>query len=284
MRLNNSVKSSCLGLILVSFLIGCAKMPLTESRWVQKNVEGKSFRFYDPKSRIRYDIENDASHLYVSLDVLHTGTKLQMLRTGTRISFAPTGKRKSNIRLEFPMVDDRTPIEMDPTEHNMMPRDGSTHELSKLLPKEGFLLKGDSIRIPIPASIESDDFLIRMTIDPSGALIYTAKIPLIQLDLPEGEFSIGFETGAFDIDDPEYERQLQSTGAEGLDRSAAFNQNGNMSGNPGMGMNQPYGNVGQPGMNNQPNRTAPPRLGQRSALSDPIYFWVRTKLDPSVSR
>lgn len=259
-------------------------MPLTKSQWIQKNKSEKSFRFYNPKSRIRYDIENDASHLYVTLDVLHTGTKLQMLRTGTRISFALAGKRKSNIKLEFPMVDENTPIEMNPADYDMMPRNGSAHELRKLLPKEGFFLKNDTIHIPIPSRVDSDGFHIKMTIDPVGALIYTAKIPLIQLDLPEGEFSIGFETGAFNIDDPEYERQLQSTGAEGLDRSAAFNQNGNMSGNPGMAMNQPYGNVGQIGMNNQPNRTAPPRLGQRSALSDPIYFWVRTKLDSSISR
>lgn len=259
-------------------------MPVTESRWVQKNENEKSFRFYDPKSRIRYDIENDASHLYMTLDALHAGTKLRMLRTGTRISFAPAGKRKPLSFLEFPFVDDSTPIEMDPTQHDMMPRNGSAHELSKLLPKEGVFFKGDSIRTPIPAGIESDGFLIRMVIDPSGALVYSAKIPLELLDLPEGEFSIGFETGAFNIDDPEYERQLQSTGAEGLDRSAAFNQNRNMTGNPGMGMNQPYGNIGQPGMNNQMRGSAPPRLGQRSALSDPIFFWVRTKLDHSISR
>ena len=265
-------------------LSGCAKMPITESRWVQKNEGEKSFRFYDSKSRIRYDIENDATHLFITMDVLHTGTKLRMLRTGTRISIAPVGKRKPFSMIEFSFVDDNTPIEMDPTRHDMMPRNGSAHELSKLLPKEGVFLKGDSVRIPIPAGIESDGFLIRMVIDPAGALLYSAKIPLELLELPDGEFSIGFETGAFNIDDPEYEKQLQSTGAEGLDRSAAFGQNRNMTGNPGMGMNQPYGNIGQPGMNNQMRGSAPPRLGQRSALSDPIFFWVRTKLDPSISR
>ncbi|MFT4525110.1 MAG: hypothetical protein ACI85F_001263 [Bacteroidia bacterium] len=282
-RLNNWTVNF-LGLICFGLLISCVKMPLTESRWVQKSEEEKSFRFYDPKSRIRYDIENDASHIYITMDVMHTGTKLRMLRTGTRISFAPAGKRKSSMAIEFPLVDDSTPIEMDPTEHDMMPRNGSSHELSKLLPKEGYFLSGDSVRIPIPAGIDSDDFLIRMNIDPDGALIYTAKIPLVILNLQEDEFSVGFETGAFNIDDPEYEKQLQSTGAEGLDRSAGFNQNRNMSGGSGLGINQPYGNVGQPGMNNQQMGSVPPRLGQRSALSDPIFFWVRTKLDPSISR
>jgi hypothetical protein len=268
------------------FLSGCVQMPLAESKWVLKNNSETPFRFYDSKSKIRYNLENDASHLYLSMDVLDAGTKLRILRTGTRISFAPAGKRKALCKLEFPLVKDNTPIEMDPSQHDMMPRNGSAYELKKLLPKEGFFFKGDSIRIPLLAGLESDEFLISMDVDPSGALLYKVKIPLDKIDLPEGEFTIGIETGAFNIDDPEYERQLQSTGAEGLDRSAAFNQNRNMSGNPGMGigMNQPYGNVGQPGMNNQPNRTAPPRLGQRSALSDPIYFWVRTKLEPPVSR
>jgi hypothetical protein len=270
--------------VLCLLLSACARMPLAESKWVLKNNSETPFRFYDPKSKIRYNVENDASHIYLSMDVLDAGTKLRILRTGTRISFAPAGKRKAICTLEFPLVEDNTSIEMDPSEHDIMPRNGSAHELKKLLPKEGFFFKGDSVRLPLLAGLESDEFLISMDVDPSGALLYKAKIPLDKIDLPEGEFTIGIETGAFNIDDPEYEKQLQSTGAEGLDRSAGFNQNRNMSGGSGLGINQPYGNVGQPGMNNQQMGSVPPRLGQRSALSDPIFFWVRTKLDPSISR
>ncbi len=270
--------------IFCIILSSCARMPLTESRWIVKNKTESPFRFYDPKSKIRYDIENDETHLYVTMDVFDAGTKLRMLRTGTRISLASSGKRKAICTVEFPLVEDNTPIDMDPGQYEMTPRDGSPHELKKLLPKEGYFFKGDSVRIPLFSTIESEGFLVSMEIDPSGALLYSAQLPLAKLDLPTGEFTIGFETGAFNIDDPEYERQLQSTGAEGLDRSASFSQSRTGNNATGLGMNQPYGNVGQPGMTTDPYRNAPPRLGVRSSLADPIFFWIRTRLDPSISR
>ena len=212
---------------------------------------------------------------------MDVGTKLRILRTGSRLNFSRAGKKKPEAQLEFPFLDSETPIAMDASQQHMTPRDGSAHELRKILPKQGQFYKTDSVNISLISGVETESLFVEMDIDDSGVLIYKVQIPLHQVEELGNSFNLGFETGAFKIDDPEYERQMQQTGAEGLDRSAGFSQNRTMNPSSPMGMNQPYGNVYQPGMGNDPYRAAPPRLGVRSALSDPISFWVQVDLSPS---
>ena len=271
-------------LICFSLLTGCVSVPKCQSNWVSKNTSESSYRFYDPKSKIRYNLENDSTHFFIILDVMDVGTKLRILRTGSRLNFSMAGKKKPQAQLEFPFLDPETPIAMDASQQHMMPRDGSAHELRKILPKQGLFYETDSVNIPLISGVETQSIFVEMEIDNSGVLIYKVQVPLDELVELGTSFNFGFETGAFKIDDPEYERQMQETGAEGLDRTAGFSQNRTM--NPGspMGTNQPYGNVYQPGMGNDPHRAAPPRLGVRSALSDPISFWVQVDLSSSPLR
>lgn len=269
-----------LSLILIcsSFLVGCVSVPKCQSNWAQADLVDTSYRFYDPKSKIRYNIKNDSNHLFIVMDVMDVGTKLRILRTGSRLNFAASSKKKAVAELEFPIVDTETSIAMEASQQHLMPRNGSAHELSKILPKQGQFFKADSVNIPLIAGVETESIFIEMDVDNSGVLIYNIRIPLDQIRELGNSFNVGFETGAFKIDDPEYERQMQSTGAEGLDRSAGFSQNRGRNPNMPMGGNQPYGDIYQPGMGNDPYRAAPPRLGVRSALSDPIKFWVQVDL------
>lgn len=265
-----------LSAILVAlFAIGCKTVETKESRWFEAAKKEKAFRFYDPKSKVRYDVRNDSVNLYVKLDVIDARTRMRILRTGAKLTFGETGKNKVYSDLEFPLVDLNTPAEMDQSDIVRIPRDNSSHELSKLLPKEGVFISAEH-EFPILPDIEQKGFLLNMVIDDQGALVYNAVVPLKFLNLPGDVFQLAFETGAFDIDNADFNNDLTRTGAEGLDRSATFGNNRDMGSNPNqMGMNP--GIPGQ-GMQQDPYRNQIPAVNMRSELGDPIGFKAMIKL------
>lgn len=263
-------------LLAVLFVPGCKTVPVQTSKWSTSVKPDEPFRFFDPKSKVRYDIRNDSTNLYVRLDVIDPKTRMRILRTGCGLTFGTSSKEKQAGKLEFPLVEMNTPVEMDQTDITRIPRDNSAHELRKLLPKEGIFYSPDH-NFPILPDIEQKGFLLNMVIDKQGALVYNATIPLKFLNLTTSEFNFEFQTGAFDVDNADFNNDLSRTGAEGLDRSATFGNNRDMDSDPSqMGMNP--GIPGQGGFQQDPYRTPTPTVNLRSELGDAIEFKVKIKL------
>ena len=63
--------------LLAFLLVSCKGVQTLSSKWATESEEPTSFRFYDPKSKVRYDVRNDSANLYVKLDVIDPKTRFK---------------------------------------------------------------------------------------------------------------------------------------------------------------------------------------------------------------
>jgi len=93
------------GFVIVSvsimMLTSCAKMPIIDSKShdLAMNAD-ENFSHYDSKSKLRYLISNDSTHLYVSFDTDDPGIQKNIMMKGARISVDTNGKKKGTAYLK----------------------------------------------------------------------------------------------------------------------------------------------------------------------------------------
>ncbi|MBL4587267.1 MAG: hypothetical protein JKX84_09465 [Flavobacteriales bacterium] len=264
------MKQALFLLILILGLSGCSNK-LYESNWKNSKTETSTFRFYNPDSKIRYNIENDSENLYFSFDVMDNLTVQKILITGLRLFIDGTGKRKEKDELQFPIFSDKIPIDefREYARKYEQNRVLGKHKLNELIPADGYIKLGDEVT-PIFNHVEKNGVLVTMEFDSTGSLVYRATIPLKMLEAPSDPIAIGFETGGFEL--PRNDQNVAGADVTGANQGLSAGDRAMGRGNP----NNPYGN-------NAPGRSTAAGLALRSSTSynkvtEPIRFWVRTKL------
>lgn len=63
---------------------------------------GTSFRYFDSKTRIRYNISNDSNYIYFCFQPVDEFVKSQILRAGMQIEFSPKVKPKRTAIIKYP--------------------------------------------------------------------------------------------------------------------------------------------------------------------------------------
>ena len=267
------MKQVVLALILVGFWAGCSNK-LFESNWKSPEVESKSFRFYDSESKIRYNIENDSTHLYFSFDVMDQLTIQKILTTGLRVFFDGTAKNKQKNELQFPIYADKVPIsELQEygTQYDQSMQLGK-QTLDQMIPADGYLILGGETS-SIFNHVETEGVLVSLQFDESRSLVYRAKIPLKYFQDESEIVSVGIETGGYEM--PQQEMANPN--------ASVVNPNQLTAGDRAMGR-------GQGGLNGQgmqsPGQSTAAGMALRNSTSynkfaDPIRFWVRVKLKGS---
>ncbi len=239
-----------------------------ESNWKLPEKESTAFRFYDPDSKIRYNIETDSTHLYFSFDVMDQLTVQKILTTGLRLFVDGSAKNKEKNELQFPIYADKVPVSELQEYGNKYDQSIQLGKqmLDQMIPTEGYL-KFEGKTTSIFNMMENRGVLISLQFDESRSLVYTAKIPLSLVNAEGNVISIGIETGG-------YEMPQQNS----VDPNASvLNPNQLTAGDRAMGRgNDPYG-INSPGQSNAAGM-AMRNSTSYNKFADPIRFWVKVKL------
>jgi hypothetical protein len=78
---------------------------------------GKQLPVLHADSKIRYNVTNDSTHLYLKMDVTDRLTIMKILQTGMRVFLGADGKKKERNELQFPIYVDKYEL----TEQDMNP-------------------------------------------------------------------------------------------------------------------------------------------------------------------
>lgn len=240
---------------------------LFESNWKKPESETSAFRFYEPESKIRYNIENDEKNLYFSFDVLDQLTIQKILTTGLRVFVDPTAKNKQKNEIQLPIYSDKVPIsELDQygTEYDQSMTIGK-QRLDEMIPTDGYL-KWNGETTQIFNRVETKGITVKLEFDKTKSLVYHATIPLSMVAAESNMISIGLETGGYELPQDQSNPQGDVTQSNQL-----------TAGDRAMGRgNDPYG-INTPGGSS----AAGMAMRQSTAynkFADPIRFWVKVKL------
>ena len=125
---------SILGSSILVFLASCSPKVYTALQWQTNNVvvDGQSkdwqnpLRFYDPASKLSYELTNDSDNVYVAFSTKERSTIKKIMRKGLKFSIdTALGKGKYPIQFRFPYRNnnDMNPFFEDGFAHNdSMPR------------------------------------------------------------------------------------------------------------------------------------------------------------------
>lgn len=263
-----------LSLTAMIILAGCSKQ-LLQSRWQPTEQPDGTFRFYHADSKIRYNVSNDSTHLYLKMDVTDRLTMMKILQTGMRVFLGAEGKKKERNEIQFPIYVDRyelTPEDLSPALYAV---DGKG-QLERMLPTEGYRKhNGKAVQVFNDVALD-DGTKVSLRLDSDRALVYEAVIPLHLLGGTGGSVALGVETGAFKFPSPEMMQQTDITSGQQMtagDRAMGRGQG------MGGGMD-PYG-MSPYGMN--PNASANMGMNQRATtrynvMEDAVRFWMNVQL------
>lgn len=259
-------------LAMALLLAACSKQIL-ESKWHVPTKVESNFRFYHADSKIRYNITNDSTHLYLKMDVTDRLTIMKILQTGMRVFLGADGKKKERNELQFPIYVDKyelTEQDMNPAMYDI----DSRGQLERMLPTEGYLkYNGGVVQVFNGAPLE-DGTQVHIRLDSDRALVYEAIIPLKLLETKSGQVALGIETGAFKFPTGDVIQQSDIT-SQNQQLTAGDRAMGR-----GQGGLDPTG--GNPyGMN--PNSSANMGMNQRSltrynVMEEAVRFWMNVQL------
>ena len=258
-----------LTLLFLAFVnTGCSNK-LYESNWRKPEAETKNFRFYDPESKIRYNVENDSTDLYFSFDVMDQLTIQKILTTGLRLFVDGSAKNKQRNEVQFPIYSDKVPIselEEYGTQYDQSIQLGK-QRLDQMIPADGYL-KVDGKTTSIFNMVESDGVRVSLQFDETRSLVYSVKIPLKMIQNESEIISIGIETGGYET--PQNDPALSQADVTQANQGVT-------AGDRAMGRgNDPYGI-------NTPGGSTAAGMAMRSSTSynkfaEPIRFWAKVKL------
>ena len=260
-------------LLLVAFGLNACSNKLFESNWKNPNTTSSAFRFYDQESKIRYNIENDEKNIYFSFDVLDQLTIQKILTTGLRVFVDGTAKNKQKNEIQFPIYSDKVPISELEEYGNQYDQSIllGKERLDQMIPTDGYLKIGGET-VQIFNRMEKNGVTVSLEFDSTRSLVYRAIIPINEMDIESDIFSIGLETGGYEmptqeVANPQADVTQGNQGLTAGDRAM------------GRGNNDPYGV-------NSPGGSSAAGMALRSStaynkFADPIRFWVKTKLSES---
>ena len=262
--------------LLTSFALSACSNKLFESNWKKPESETSSFRFYDPDSKIRYNIENDSTHLYFSFDVMDQLTIQKILTTGLRVFIDPEAKNKEKHEVQFPIYSDKVPISELQEYGNRYDQSMQLGKqtLDQMIPTDGYLKIGGETE-PLFNLVESKGVQVIMQFDETRSLVYRLKIPLKLVEVETDVLSLGIETGGYEMP----QQDVANPNASVVDPNQMTAGDRAMGRGMGMGM-------GGPGMNQglaTPGQSTAAGQAMRSSTSynkfaEPIRFWVKVKL------
>lgn len=167
-------------------LMSCTKMPVYQSKYVQ-NEEGIAthkqsvpFSYYDPDTKIRYDIYNSDSVLFIRFDVSDQLTMHKIFTRGLEVYIDSTGKRKTNTGISYPVPGAFMEKSVIPPSNGMRPQVKDHSKLSKLqqnINPNAIIIKNDE-EAPLNLFSLDSPVTIRMRFSEDGSLQYETVLPL----------------------------------------------------------------------------------------------------------
>jgi hypothetical protein len=264
------LRKTALLLLSIILVAGCSRQML-QSNWHGTQKADGSFRFYHPDSKIRYNITNDSTHVYLTMDVTDRLTMMKILRAGMRIFLGDAGKKKERNELQFPIYIDKYELTESDLHPAMHPIDRAG-ELEKLLPNEGYLKYMGKATSVFPGVPLENGLQVSMKLDKDRALVYEAVIPLALLgrEKDNAPVVLGIETGSFKLPEGEIIQQSDITSGQQLTAGDRAMGRGVGMGMDPYGMNTPQGSANI-GLN---QRT----LARYNVIEEPVRFWVTVQL------
>ena len=269
------MKNTTLLLCITAMLSSCSNK-IFESNWKVPEKETSSFRFYDADSKIRYNVENDSTHLYFSFDVMDQLTIQKILTTGLRVFIDPEAKNKEKHEIQFPIYSDKVPISELQEYGNRYDQSMQLGKqtLDQMIPTDGYL-KINGKAESLFNFVENKGVQVILQFDETRSLVYRLKIPLKLVEAEDDVLSLGIETGGYempqqDVADPNasvVNPNQMTAGDRAMGRG--------MGGMGGPGMNQGLGTPGQSTAAGQAMRTST----SYNKFAEPIRFWVKVKLE-----
>lgn len=269
------MKNLLLFLSIATFLAGCSNK-LFESNWKQPATDSNAFRFYDADSKIRYNIENDSTHLFFSFDVMDQLTIQKILTTGLRVFIDPDAKNKEKNEVQFPIYSDNVPISELQEYGNRYDQSMQLGKqtLDQMIPTDGYLKIGGKTE-SIFNLVENNGVQVIMQFDETRSLVYRLKIPLTLVQVESEILSLGIETGGYDI--PQQDVADPNASVVNPNQMTAGDRavgRGVGMGLGGPGMNQGLGTPGQSTAAGQALRSST----SYNKFAEPIRFWVKVRL------
>ena len=265
------MRNAILIVVLLLLLYACSNK-LFQSNWKSSSEPTTSFRFYEPDSKIRYNLENDSNYLYFSFDVIDQLTIQKILTTGMRVFLDGSAKNKQRREIQFPIFSDKVPIEELEeygNEYDQSIQLGK-ERLDQMIPTDGYL-KIDGQTTQLFNLAETNGVQVAMSFDDSRSLVYRLRVPLSLINADSDVISIGVETGGYEMP---AQPQADPNGS-------VANPNQPTAGDRAMGRgNDPYGI-------NTPGGSTAAGMAMRSTtaynkFAEPIRFWVKLKLHSMV--
>ncbi|MDA3912010.1 MAG: hypothetical protein PF448_11710 [Bacteroidales bacterium] len=258
------------GLAMLLLIAACKPLPLRHSRYVTNEAEIKTvsneipFSYYHPDSKIRYDVYNTETDLFLRFDVSDELNLRKIFSYGLEIYIDTLGKRKKTEGFIYPTATSfQQNSVIPPVTGPKLPDKTSINELQKRINPVLILIHANEEAHDNIFSKDSKiDILMRLSED--GNLSYQAKIPLSEFGLENYKeaFTMAILTG----DIPENDEDMQQ------------DQNVNMQNqnNP----NSYYGgnNMYQPGYQNRPG--SPQQTSQNNYRKEfePLSLWFKVQL------
>ena len=257
-------------LLIVAVGLNACSNKLYESNWKKPESKTSAFRFYDTDSKIRYNVENDAEHLYFTFDVMDQLTIQKILTTGLRLFLDGSGKNKQKHEVQFPIYSDKVPVselEQYENDYDQSMQLGS-ERLNQMIPTDGYL-KLNGKTVAIFNGSETNGVYVHLKFDSTRSLVYTAKIPLDSILNSQDIISIGFETGGYEM--PQSDQVLQQADVTQANQGVSAGDRA-----MGRGGSNPYG-VNTPGGSTAAG-TALRNSTSYNKYVEPIRFWVKVKV------
>lgn len=270
-----AMKNLTLSILAFLALTSCSNK-IFVSNWKLPEKETSAFRFYDADSKIRYNIENDSTHLYFSFDVMDQLTIQKILTTGLRVFIDPDAKNKEKHEVQFPIYSDKVPISELQEYGNRYDQSIQLGKqtLDQMIPTDGYLKIGDETE-SLFNLVESKGVQVIMQFDETRSLVYRLKVPLKLIEVESEVISLGIETGGYELPQEDVANP----------NASVVNPNQMTAGDRAMGRGVGMG-MGGPGMNQglgTPGQSTAAGQAMRSTTSynkfaEPIRFWVKVKL------
>ncbi len=262
---------------LLLFLFSSCTQEIYQSKWMEPSANSETFRFYNADSKIRYNVRNDSTMLYVSMDMADRLTMMKVLQTGMRIFLGGSKKKSERNELQFPIYVDKyeiTATDLNPSQYEYDLVTGASSKLSSMLPTEGYLKMNGTVTSVFNGQPADNGTQVSMRLDKDRALVYEAIIPLKLLGEITGPVALGIETGAFKFPDGDVISQSDITSGQQLtagDRAMGRGQGMDPTGMNGPnGMNSPTGSANM-GMNQR-------AMPKTNMMEEPIRFWISVEL------
>jgi len=270
MNRHKIINKGLLGLAVAIMFTACKPLPLRNSRYVENETEIKNvsndipFSYYHPESKIRYDIYNTETDLFLRFDVSDELSLRKIFSYGLEIYIDTLGKRKKTEGFIYPTAASfKQSSIIPPVTGPKLPDKTSINELQKRI---------NPVLVMIHDNEETHDNIfsrdskihILMRFSEDGNLAYEAKIPLSEFGLQnyKNEFTMAILTG----DPPEEDEDMQQQ--EDVDMQNQNNTNSYYGGN----------NMYQPGYQNRPGSPQQSQQKHYQKEFEPISLWFKVKL------